>query len=105
MAAACRFEYTRLRLNPRRHRAHKLRFRPAPKGPDLTAEQILAWVDQYEARFGRWPMKTDGRRGLTDTTWSAVDACLKGGHRGLPGGSSLPKVIAECGTAVGSKLV
>lgn len=73
----------------------KIRFRPAPKRPDLTTDQILAWADQFEVRFGRWPMKTDGRRGLTDTTWSAVDACLKNGSRGLPGGSTLAKLLLE----------
>lgn len=55
----------------------KIRFRPASKRPDLTAAQILAWADQFEVRFGRWPMKTDGRRGLS-------------------AGSSLPKVVAGC---------
>lgn len=75
--------------------ARQPRFRPAPHRPDLTPDQILAWADRFEARFGRWPMKTDGRRGLTDTTWSAVDACLKSGSRGLPGGSSLAKLLLE----------
>lgn len=89
------FEYIQLWFNLRRRMAHKLRFRPAPKRPDLTADQILAWADRYEVRFGRWPMKTDGRRGLTDTTWSALDACLKNGSRGLPGGSSLAKLLLE----------
>jgi hypothetical protein len=49
--------------------ARKPPSRPAPQRPDLTAEQILDWADRFEARFGRWPTKTDGRRGLTDTTW------------------------------------
>jgi hypothetical protein len=72
----------------------KIRFRPAPKRPDLTPDEMLAWADRFEARFGRWPKKTDGRRGLTDTTWGAVDVCLNGGHRGLPGGSSVARLLA-----------
>jgi hypothetical protein len=54
--------------------AHKLRFRPDPKRPDLTAEQILDWANRFEARFGRWPMKTDGRRGLEPLTHTQVGA-------------------------------
>jgi hypothetical protein len=66
--------------------------RPVPR-PDLTADQILAWADAFLARTGRWPTRKDGRRGLPDTTWSAVDACLKNGSRGLNRGSSLAKLL------------
>lgn len=72
-----------------------LRFRPAPRPPDLTVVQILGWADAFHDRLGRWPTRKDGRIGLTGNTWSGVDACLKGGHRGLPRGSSLAKVLLE----------
>ncbi|MDY3563380.1 hypothetical protein R5W23_004883 [Gemmata sp. JC673] len=72
-----------------------LRFRPAPPRPDLTAPVILAWADAFHARTGRWPSRTDGTADLPDTTWSAVDGCLKNGSRGLPGGSSLAKLLLE----------
>jgi hypothetical protein len=47
------------------------------------------------ARFGRWPTGKDGRIGLPDTTWRGVDACLKGGFRGLNSGSSLAKLLLD----------
>jgi hypothetical protein len=68
-------------------------FRPAPPRPDLTFAQILDWADAFMARVGRWPTRKDGTRCLPGTTWSAVDACLKGGHRGLNPGSSLAKLL------------
>jgi hypothetical protein len=72
-----------------------LRLRPAPRPPDLTLPQILGWADAFQARFGRWPTRKAGRVGLTGNTWSGVNACLKGGHRGLPPDSSLAKVLLE----------
>lgn len=74
---------------PRPRRRHR-RLRP-----DLTIAQVLNWADEFLARFGRWPTRTDGRAGLPDTTWSAVDACLKSGSRGLNRGSSLAKLLLE----------
>lgn len=68
--------------------------RPIPR-PDLTVAQILDWADAFEAQFGRWPTRKDGTRGLPDTTWSAVDACLKNGSRGLNRGSSLAKLLLD----------
>jgi hypothetical protein len=73
-------------------KARPVRFRPQTR-PDLTAEQILEWCDAYRARFGRWPTRRDGTRGLPDTNWSAVDACVKNGSRGLRRGSSLAKLL------------
>jgi hypothetical protein len=69
------------------------KFRPGPTRPDLTIEQILAWADAFKERFARWPTATDKGAGLPDTTWSAVNACLKSGYRGLPPGSSLPELL------------
>jgi hypothetical protein len=68
----------------------------AYKPPDLTIDQILAWADEFFERVGRWPMKTDGKRCLADTTWSALNAGLVFGCRSLPGGSSLAKLLLEC---------
>lgn len=70
-----------------------LRFRPAPPRPDLTVSQILGWADAFMARTGRWLTRADGRVALPDTTWSAVDGCLKSGSRGLNPGSSLAKLL------------
>lgn len=65
--------------------------------PPLTISQILRWVDAYRRRTGTWPHpKTKGRiPGTNGETWLAVDSALRTGLRGLPGGSSLPRVLAE----------
>jgi hypothetical protein len=70
-----------------------LSFRPAPARPALTITQILAWADAFHERFGRYPTRTDRNRGLPDTTWSAIDQCLKIGLRGLNAGSSLAQLL------------
>lgn len=69
-----------------------LKFRPATRA-DLTTDLILGWADDFKARTGRWPTRKDGRIGLTPNTWSAVDAALKNGFRGLNRGSSLAKLL------------
>jgi len=48
----------------------------------------------YRDRHGRWP--TLWRGAIEDApgeTWAAADAALKRGGRGLPGGSSLAKLL------------
>ncbi|MBY0523623.1 MAG: hypothetical protein K2R98_09490 [Gemmataceae bacterium] len=62
----------------------------------LTVEQILAWADAFHARTGQWPKKKSGV--ILDTggeKWDFVDSALQNGGRGLPGGSSLPRLLAE----------
>ena len=64
--------------------------------PPLTPEQILAWADAHHARTGRWPTTTSGPvAGARGETWSAVAAALNVGTRGLPGGVSLARLLAE----------
>jgi hypothetical protein len=61
----------------------------------LTHEQILAWADAYHARTGRWPSAGSGA--IADApgeTWQAVNLDLARGFRGLPGGSSLARLLA-----------
>lgn len=60
--------------------------------PPLTEEGILEWADKHKAETGKWPSFKSGPVG--DTLWSAVDVALTKGGRGLPGGSSLPKLLA-----------
>ena len=64
--------------------------------PRLTEEQALAWADAHHRRTGAWP---DSRSGpIADAegeTWSAVCGALHIGRRGLPGGSSLGRLLAE----------
>jgi hypothetical protein len=73
------------------------RGRRNPRGqPPLSIPQILAWADAYHQRYGRWPSAAAGvipkTKGLT---WRAVNLALRQGHRGLPGGSSLSRLLSE----------
>jgi hypothetical protein len=63
---------------------------------DLSVSEILAWADAYQQRTGRWPKKQSGPVDEAQgETWSAIDSALSNGRRGLPGGSSLPALLAE----------
>ncbi len=64
--------------------------------PPLTEQRILAWAGAHLKATGRWPTCNDGP--ITQSpgdTWGGVDQALSNGHRGLPGGSSLAKLLAE----------
>jgi hypothetical protein len=61
--------------------------------PDLTVAQILAWADDHKRRMGRWPRHSSGRVKPPDETWLAINMALTRGNCGLPGGSSLAKVL------------
>jgi hypothetical protein len=64
--------------------------------PPLTVEQILAWADSNFDRIGKWPGQDSGPvYEATDLTWRAVHLALYKGGRGLPGGSSLVKLLAK----------
>jgi hypothetical protein len=64
--------------------------------PRLTIEQILAWADAHHAVKGRWPTAWSGpvAEGSPES-WATVNAALYFGYRGLPGGSSLARVLDE----------
>jgi hypothetical protein len=62
--------------------------------PPLTEAVILAWADAYHERHGGWPNAESGPvAGTRGETWHAVDAALGLGVRGLPGGSSLARLL------------
>jgi hypothetical protein len=64
--------------------------------PKLTVEQILTWADEYRNRTGSWPQFNSGTLLEIDgETWNAVDRALRRGGRGLPGGSSLARLLAS----------
>jgi len=63
--------------------------------PLLTVEQILAWALAHKAATGNWPNQRSGQVTGTNETWLGIDATLRAGRRGLPGGSSLAKLLAE----------
>jgi hypothetical protein len=64
--------------------------------PPLTVAQILAWADDHRVRTGRWPSAASGPvKGVPGEKWHALDGALAKGLRGLPGGSSLSRLLAE----------
>ena len=63
--------------------------------PPLTVEQILAWADAHKKVTGHWPSVKSAPPNGTDETWAGINAALNRGNRGLPGGSSLPKLLTE----------
>jgi hypothetical protein len=66
--------------------------------PDLTEEQIIKAMRGYFEEHGRYPSLRGGCASkyiFEDILWSGIDASLRHGHRGLPGGSSLHKLKNE----------
>lgn len=64
--------------------------------PDLDPSQILAWADAFRARTGEWPGNTSGPiPEAPGETWLAVEAALTFGLRGLPGRSTILRLLAE----------
>jgi hypothetical protein len=64
--------------------------------PSFSEEKILAWADHEFRERRKWPRCTDGVVAADHSeTWHNVDAALRMGFRGLPGGSSLPSLLAE----------
>jgi len=64
--------------------------------PNLTAEQILVWVDAHRARTGAWPTHLSGAiPGTNGETWLAVDKALRNSTRDLSGNSSLAQLLEE----------
>jgi hypothetical protein len=62
----------------------------------LSIPEILVWASAYREHTGRWPTKHSG--GIAHArgeTWLGIDTALREGLRGLPGGSSLAKLLAE----------
>jgi hypothetical protein len=64
--------------------------------PPLSVEQILAWADAFRGTTGGWPKSHSGDIAQAPgETWAAVEAALRAGVRGLPGGSSLAEVLSQ----------
>ncbi len=65
-------------------------------GQRLTTKKILKWADDFRQRLGRWPTKqsafVDPSKG---EKWGTIDLALQLGHRGLPAGSSLHKLLRD----------
>jgi hypothetical protein len=64
--------------------------------PNLTVDQILAWVDAYHEQTGKWPKLKSGSIVDSDgETWYSINSALQQGLRGLPGASSLAQLLDE----------
>jgi hypothetical protein len=64
--------------------------------PSLTVKQILKWADEHHKRTGKWPKQNSGLVQVAlGETWTGIHGALSRGLRGLPGGSSLAKLLTE----------
>src|SRR5579859_1662496 len=64
----------------------------------LDEDTIVQWAQAHFQRTGRWPTCDGGTiPEAPDEKWSAVNEALAEGRRGLPGGSSLSKLLADHG--------
>jgi len=64
--------------------------------PSLSVDQILSWADTHRVRTGEWPMVTSGPvHDVPGESWVAINSALSKGGRGLPGNSTLAKLLDE----------
>jgi hypothetical protein len=66
--------------------------------PPLTVAKILAWADAHHHARGKWPTPYSGPipgAPAPGEIWRHVEAALRRGGRGLPGGTSLADLLAE----------
>jgi hypothetical protein len=83
-----------------RARAARLRRLRAQRGgrlshQTLSPQRILRAAEAYHAAMGRWPTSRSGPiSGIPGETWSTINRALVRGLRGLPGGSSLARLMA-----------
>jgi hypothetical protein len=83
----------RLLGKPCRVRKNK---RNKSKTTPLRVNQILAWAKRHHELTGKLPSKQCGAvHGAPTEQWGTIDAQLRHGGRGLPGGSSLAKLLAK----------
>jgi hypothetical protein len=67
-----------------------------PSRRPLNVEQVLAWADAHRERWGVWPAAASGPvRDAPVETWNGINQALRDGLRGLPGGGSLARLLAE----------
>lgn len=64
--------------------------------PPLSMDAILQWAEAHKERTGRWPIRSSGViPEAPGENWRKVDAALRVGNRGCPGGSSLARFLSE----------
>src|SRR5258708_39572075 len=63
--------------------------------PDLAEQQILQWADDFRKATGKWPTNKSGIiPNSGGDKWHLIENALRFGTRGLPGGSSIAKLLA-----------
>ncbi|MGA2068396.1 MAG: hypothetical protein ABSG86_25710 [Thermoguttaceae bacterium] len=67
--------------------------------PRLSTEKVLRWASRHHRLTGQWPNGHSGAvTGVAAETWGGIDSALGRGYRGLPGGSSLLRLLEKhCG--------
>jgi hypothetical protein len=67
-----------------------------PNTTPLTVVQILKWMDLHREQTGEWPTPRSGLLGdQSGEEWRKIDSALRDGHRSLPGGSSIMRLLAK----------
>ncbi len=62
--------------------------------PRLTEDWICERANAHKERTGSWPTETSGQIvDAPEETWKAMQVALYQGRRGLPGGSTLPRLL------------
>ena len=68
--------------------------------PPLSVPEILRWAEAHRERHGTWPTLRSGPiPEAPGESWINVQAALDQGTRGLPGGSSLARLLAAARSA------
>jgi hypothetical protein len=67
--------------------------------PKLTEQKILGWADGHYRRTGQWPNQNSTTEipGAPAEKWPNIDAALREGFRGLPGGDSIARLLIQHG--------
>ena len=70
--------------------------RSAAHQPTLVDDVIMTWAKNHYQRTGKWPTQYSGDVfDAPGENWSRINAALRLGLRGLPGGSSIPKLLKK----------
>jgi len=73
----------------------------AARRPPLSAERVLRWAEAHLRRTGCWPSVDSGRVACAPReSWRAIDAALRAGCRGLPGGGTLAQFLQAQGAVL-----
>jgi superfamily II DNA or RNA helicase len=59
----------------------------------LTIEEVLSRADEFKRRTGKWPKAGLQKTAADKDSWGHIDVCLAKGFRGLPGGTTLARLL------------